>query len=114
MERLRAAVLQTAAAINDVAGPLLEESARPPGRYGGLTPRCGSEAESAAACWATWSTRASELPALMEKLGWQVPADPEQGFAVAAAASLRARGVDVNAGEIALTPEAASAYVSGP
>ena len=114
VERLRAAVVQTAAAMYEVTGPLHEERARLPGRYGGLTVRCGSEAESAAAYWASWPTRSGELPPLMEKLGWQVAVDPEQGFAVAAAAALRVYGVEVCAGEIALTHAAALEYAAGP
>ena len=50
----------------------------------------------------------------MEALGWAVNCDPEFGFAVAAAATLRCSGVEVAAGEIALTPAEATAYASGP
>ena len=74
-----------------------------------MTLRCGSEAESAAAYYASWSTHAGELPQFMEKPGWQVPRDPELGFAIAAAATLRAHGMEVNDGDIALTPAAAAA-----
>ena len=50
----------------------------------------------------------------MDKLGWTVAADPEQGFAVAAAAALRVHGVEVCAGQIALTHEAALDYSASP
>ena len=51
--RLQEAIRQTAAAIYEVDGPLLEPRMRLPGRYGGLTLRCGSPEESAAAYWAS-------------------------------------------------------------
>ena len=95
-------------------GPLLEPRARLPGRYGGLSLRCGSAAESAAAYWASWSTHAVALPELMARLGLRVHGDPEQGFALAAAAALRVGGVEVGAGEISLAPSAAQAYARGP
>ena len=41
-------------------------------------------------------------------------ADPEAGFAIAAAAELRAHGVEVGDGGIALTPGAAALYQAGP
>ena len=112
--KLQAAVLEAAAAIYETSGPLLCGRAQLPGRYGGLTLRCGSSVESAAAYWASWSTHAGELPGLMAKLGWPVPGDPELGFAVAAAAELRVHVVDVGDGGIALTPAAAELYQAGP
>ena len=45
--RLQAAVHRTAAAIYEVDGPLLEPRMRLPGRFGGLTLRCGSAEEAA-------------------------------------------------------------------
>ena len=57
--RLHAAVRQTAAAIYEVDGPLLEPRMRLPGRYGDLTLRCGSPEESSAAYWASWATHSS-------------------------------------------------------
>ena len=77
VERLRAAILSTAAAIYEVDGPLLEERARLPGKYGGLTLRSGGEAEAAAAFWASWATRQRTLPGLVEALGWPCASDPE-------------------------------------
>ena len=76
VERLRAVVLHTASVVYDVRGPLLDGRARLPGRCGGLTLRSGSEAEAAAAYWASWTTHRSELTVLMQKLGWPVPHDP--------------------------------------
>ena len=110
VDRLQAAVLQTATEIYEVTGPLLRGRAQLPGRYGGRTLRCGSAAESAAVHWASWATHAGELPDLMAMLGGQVPGDPEQGFAVAAAAVLQVPGVEVGDGGTALTPESALQY----
>ena len=112
--RLQAAICQTAAAIYEVDGPLLRQRMRLPGRYGGLTLRCGSPEESAAACWASWSTHAAKMPGLVHKLGWAVEADPEFGFAMEASALLRQCGVEVSTSEVALTAPAALAYASGP
>ena len=81
VERLRAAILSTAAVIYEVSGPLLEERVRLPGKYGGLTLRCGGEAEAAAAFWASWATHQCTLPGLAEEPGWRRANDPEEGYA---------------------------------
>ena len=102
------------AAIYEVDGPLLEERVRLPGKYGGLTLRCGGEAEAAAAFWASWATHQCALPGLAESLGWPCTNDPEAGYAQAARACPMTSGVAVDAGALSLTEGASRAYSAGP
>ena len=56
---------------------------RLPGRFGGLSLRCGGEVEAAAAYWSSWATRQHALPGLTDAMGWQTTKDPDEGYAQA-------------------------------